>query len=248
MRRLLIMIVALLVVAAIGATFAVAPPGQVGLPAFAQEEAPANTITVSGTGISMVAPDLLVVTLGVETQADTAQAAQQQNAETMNAVLEALRAQGLTDEDIQTSQLSLQPVREEPTPERPTPGNITGYRAVNTVTVRLQQIGQAGEVIDAAVQAGANVVGNIFFSVQDTSAPQQDALRAALDDARTKADTIATDIGVTITGIRSVSELGIAVPFPLAGQEAIGRGGAEVAPIEPGQLTVTANVRVTFNY
>src|SRR5712692_8544158 len=49
-----------------------------------------GTITVSGTGHVSVQPDRAITTVGVTTQATTAQTAVEQNANTMGAVIQAL--------------------------------------------------------------------------------------------------------------------------------------------------------------
>lgn len=252
MRRLIAVATMFMVVVLAGAVFVFTPLGASGSPAVGQVEEPANTISTSGTGMVQVSPDSAMVSLGVQTQASTAQAALQENTAKMEAVLAALRAQGIADADIQTSAISLQPIMEEPgtLPATPgvSPGTITGYRATNVVTARVRQLNKVGIVIDAAVQAGANTVEGIFFTLQDTSAPQRQALQQAIQDSRGKADAIAGQIGVTISGIRSVSEQGISIPFAAAAQVGLGGGGGVEVPVQPGQLTITANVRVTYNY
>lgn len=246
MKRLVAVATLFATVVIAGTIFLSTPKGASGSAMVGQAGEPANTITTSGTGMVQVSPNLALVSLGVQTQAGTAQAALQQNSTQMQAVLNALRAQGIADADIQTSAVSLQPITQEPTAGPTAPGTqpvtITGYLALNVVTARVRQLDKLGPVIDAAVQAGANTVEGISFTVQDTSAPEKQALQLAIQDARGKADAIAAQIDVTITGVQSVSEQGIAVPSAAA---APAGGGV---PVQPGQLTVTASVIVTYGY
>src|SRR5579864_5012724 len=102
--------------------------------------APAHTITVSGHGDVSVAPDMALVTLGVQTRAEDAATASSNNAAKMSAVIAAVEAQGVTADHIQTTNLSLyfDDQRSE-------------YIDEHDITVRIDNIAKAGAVIDAAV-------------------------------------------------------------------------------------------------
>src|SRR3569623_1301312 len=65
----------------------------------------ATTLSLSAYGEEKVVPDMASITLGVQTEAPTAQAAMAQNAERMSRIVAALKAQGLADKDIQTSNI-----------------------------------------------------------------------------------------------------------------------------------------------
>lgn len=216
--------------------------------------APVRTITVKGTGEASARPDQAIVGLGTETQAPTAREAQAQNAAKTNGVIDALKAAGIPPETIQTTGIGLFPVREQ-RPPRPgqstsTESVIVGYRASASLRVKVPNVDQTGPVIDAAVQAGADEVQGIRFTLQDPSALRAEALRLAVQDARQWADALAGAAGVTITGVEAIVESGATLPpQPVS----IGAGAAPAAanaptPVEPGQLTVHASVSVTFSY
>ncbi len=207
----------------------------------------ANTIHTTGTGQAEAQPDRAIVTLGVETQADTAEAAMEENNEQMAALIEALVTAGIPEEQIQTQTVQLNPrYREsEPSPrDERQPPEITGYVAVNIVEVRVDVLDDLGGVIDEAVQAGGNRVQGIRFEFADPSAILDEAREAAWLDARNKAEQLAELAGVELGAVRSINE---SSRFP---RPAAGRGYAEdtaaAVPIEPGSQTVEVTIDVSW--
>jgi uncharacterized protein YggE len=203
-------------------------------------------ITVSGSGTATAAPDIAYVSAGVETQAATAQQASTTNSTAMAAVIAAIKAQGVTDQDIQTTNFSIDPVYSQPQTNNGTP-SITGYRVSNSVTATVATVGNAGNVLDAAVKAGANNNVGIRFGIKDATALQEQALKTAVQRAGAKAGSIASAAGVKLTGVYSIAEqgTGTVVPQPMgAGAQA----SAAAVPVQQGQLTVTATVEAIYTY
>ncbi len=197
-------------------------------------------IVVSGTGRVAVRPDQAVVTAGVQTRAATAQQAQDQNNRLMQAVIDAIKALKIPDRDVQTSGISLYPIMEQGQ-------TVTGYSASNNVTVTVENVDQVGAVLDAAVRAGANQATGIRFGLKDATAARNKALAAAAADARSKADALATALGLQISGILSVSEQSTGGPI-VVGPRPAAAAAAESVPVEPGELDVTAEVTIVFGY
>src|SRR4051794_17832503 len=169
-----------------------------------------RTISVSGTGRVLIAPDVADMTFGVSVRRDRATAASQDAAEQMTKVVDALKAQGIAAKDIQTASLSLQPIYDYS-------GNnpvLNGYEADNAVSVTLRDLAKAGQTIDAAVNAGANNVSGITFRLDDPTKAEAQARDQAMADAKSKADALAAAGDVTITGIQSISETSAPVPYP----------------------------------
>ena len=146
------------------------------LPSLAQDTgspAPSTadrTVTVNGTATIKAKPDEAVISLGVQTQANTAQGALADNATKMTALIAALTDKGIAKDDIATSYVSIYP----------TYGNngmdITGYQAVNQVDVTVRDISKVGEVIDDSVKAGANLSNGITFQLSDENQGVDQAL------------------------------------------------------------------------
>lgn len=216
------------------------------------EEATQRLISVTGDATVSVKPDMATLSLGVETNGATAQAAQRDNATKMSAVVAALKDAGIAADDIQTSNFSLYPVYEsqyDKTRVDPNPKQVlTGYRCGNTVTAKVKVIARVGTVIDMAVGAGATNVNGISFDVQNPEQYKNDALTAAVKNARAKADVMAGAAGVTITGIKTISD-GYTSVMPM--RDVLGYGVAASAvptTIEPGMVTITGSVRIDFTF
>ena len=213
---------------------------------FQPEVAPApaadvvHGIIVSGSGLVNMRPDRATVTAGVQTQGRTAQEAQSENNQTMNAVIAAIKAVGIPANDIQTVGVSLYPIYNQGQ-------TVSGYTASNNVSVLVENVDQAGPVLDAAVKAGANQSSNVAFGLKDESSARNKALALAAADAKSKADALAGALGLKITGVQSVTESSSSTPprpYPMAMAAA---PSAQAIPIQPGELGVTAQVTIVFS-
>ncbi len=211
----------------------------------AQEpDEPQRVIHVTGQGTISAQPDQAIVVFGVQTEADSAADALEENSTTMQEVISATLDAGVAENDIQTQQLRLQPVYdEEPGPEGER--TLTGYRAINNINVTVQDIDGLGELLDTAVQAGANTINNIRFEISDRNQLLADAREAAVDNAMEKAEQLAELTGAELGEVLTISESGATPPQPLVAEEAAAVGGAAV-PIEPGSQTVEASVQISW--
>ena len=113
-------------------------------------DASSGGITVLGTGSTNVTPDRASFEFGTVSQAATANAALAASSQSVARVIAALKKAGVAQADIQTSDVSLSPRMNDNGNE------IVGYTASNNVTATIRKLGDAGDVVDAAVGAGAN--------------------------------------------------------------------------------------------
>ena len=227
------------VAAAVGLVVALAGVGRPdrasGGPTAAQES---RTITVSGTGSVQAVPDRAQFSFGVTTQGTTASRALAANAGLARKLISALKGVGVAAADIQTQAVMLSPTFSDDG------ATIVGYTATNSVTATLRDLGKAGSAVDAAVEAGANQVSGPSLVRSDQDALYRVALRAAVADARSKAQALARASGVSVGAVRSVVE-GSAAPVP----ERLAKDASDTnppTPIEPGTQTIEANVTVEF--
>jgi hypothetical protein len=213
-------------------------------PAFGQGmEPPASTIRVVGEGTVTSKPDRVEIDLGVVTRAATSQQAAAENARVLRKVLASLRSSLGRNADIQTISYWLQPDYQYP--PQGGPPKITGYTATNLVRVRQDDVTNVGALLDAATRSGANQVERIRFTLKDESAAKANALRLAALDARTKANGLASALGLTIARIRSVDETS-PTPRPIF-DVALSRGAERTTPILPGAIETTATVTLTVD-
>jgi uncharacterized protein YggE len=209
----------------------------VGLPEPAVSAAPdaEQGITVIGTGVVTSVPDRADFSFGVTSEGRTAAAALAANAAEMRRVIAAIRAAGVAADDVQTQQISLSP---RYTDEGE---SIVGYTASNTVSARIRDLGRAGAVIDAAVEAGANQVFGPSLTRSDSNELYRTALRAAYANARAKAQALAAAAGITLGRAVDMVESGGPMPTPAAESARL-----TDTPIEPGTQEIQATVTVTF--
>ena len=177
-----------------GATATVAP-AQV-----RQTAAEPKSITVAGEAETTATPDVAYVTVGVQTQSATAAEATGENSRLMTAVLNTLRGRGVRPQDLRTSGLYVMPQYERNRTE------VVGYEASNNVTVTVNEVERAGELLDAALGAGANRVAGLRFDIRDTAGLRQQVLADAARSARARADALAAGLGLRVVGVSSVQE------------------------------------------
>lgn len=207
-------------------------------------------IWVSGQGKVSAVPDIAVLSLGIEAQAENVAEAKAQADEAMQKIEKALDDNGIDEKDIQTQYYSIRKVtkwdrdKEEEV--------VTGYMVTDTVTVKVRDIDKTADVIDAVTDAGGDFIriNNISFDIDDTTDYYKEAREEAMKQAKEKAEQLADLADVTLGNPTYISEgssystvkrsyvdydEAIAVP-----EEA---GGASISP---GEMELTLTVQVTY--
>ena len=209
----------------------------------AAEQPARPTLSVEGTGEANAAPDQATVAIGITTHAADAAKAQNDNAWTAAQIQNAIAALGIDAKDIQTQNYSFRPTYRTEENRR---SEINGYTVDNTVLVCVRDIKLTGKVVDAALSHGANEISSLSFTASDARALRKVALKNAIADARDKADIIAQGLGKRIVGIQTVSEnTGYPETRRYVGNMMLAAKDA-ATPIQPGSLTLTANVHIDF--
>lgn len=218
-------------------------------PAFAQTADPKPTMSMSGTAEISVSPDQATVTTGVTSQAETAREALTANNEAMAALIDVLKQAGIDDKDIQTSGFSVQPqyvysdARDENGYNRPP--EIASYQVSNNVTIIVRDLESLGPTLDQVVSAGSNTISGISFGLTDKSDVLDQARRQAFANAKAKAELYATEAGVELGNIVSITEQGGGnqPPVPYA---AMRMDAAESVPVQAGQVGYSMTVSVSW--
>ena len=213
-----------------------------GAPLTAQEAAPG--LRATGLVEVRVAPDIARITLGVVAEDADADAAVAAMSGDMTAVLDRLTAAGVADRDIQTSGLRLSPVQDYDS-GRDQP-RITGYIAETLVTVTVRDLPEIGTVLDAVVTDGANRLDGLQFDLADRSEAEADARRAAVADATDKAEVFAEAAGVSLGRVTAILEQGYGGGGPMPMMD-MARAESMAVPVAPGELTVTAEVTMSWD-
>lgn len=200
-----------------------------------------SAIVMVGTATLQRPPDVAFISLAVEARAKSPREAQQQNAAAITAVSRKLTELAIPNDARRTIGLRLEQ-EYDMTGGRRVP---RGYLARNTLEVRVDDVTRAGEIADAAVQAGATAIEGIRFDLKDRSAVEREAIRLAVVDARGRADAAAAGAGRSIDRIIRIEE-GERASIPRQTMMAFARAGAdEKTVVEPGLIDVRATVTLT---
>lgn len=220
-------------------------------PAFAQSTPPdtprmtERTVSVSAQGRVSAAPDRASISTGVQTEADTAREAMARNTAAMSKLIDGLKALGIAAKDIQTTAIQVNPRYTNPRDGKPPV--INGYTALNQVRIVVVDIKKIGEVLDAALTLGANQMGGIGFEVSTAETLKDDARKAAMVNARRRAELYAAAAGATLGQVLSIAEdVRMAGPAPYAGRMK-SMAAAQDVPVEAGSVDLETTVHVTWS-
>jgi len=208
-----------------------------------------GSLYVSGTASISVEPDQGIIILGVHTEASTASETTQTNAEIMNRIKEALENLGIPENEIQTVTYRLSPryVNQYDAHGNYTGQRFVGYTLDHKFQVTVDNLNNISEAIDTAVNAGANRVDSVEFTVKGAEEIRLRAIREATLSAKAKAETIAETLGVNIIGVSSVSECNAWVVSNTVRLEYdASSNSSPPTPIQPGLAQISASVSVTF--
>jgi uncharacterized protein YggE len=198
-------------------------------------------VTVVGAGEVKGTPDTLTVNASIEFVAPDVSGAMNQTSERQQAVIDALVGFGIVRKDISTSNVSLQPqfAGGDST-------TIIGYRASNSIDVKIRKLDTASQALALIISTGGDAtrINSVNYSIEDDSQLVKDARGRAFNDAKDRAQQYAQLSGLDLGKVISITEsAGPTPPTPLPNFK-----GAETAavPLEPGQQTVGFNVTVIF--
>ncbi len=206
------------------------------IPAGASAPVERDGVTVFGTGSVAVQPDVAEWSFGVQARASTARRALATATARTRAVVAAVRRAGVAGEDVQTEAVSLWP-------RTGRGGVVVAYVASSSVRVVVRDLGRAGAVIEAAVDAGAREIFGPELTASNRESLYQQALDGAYDQARAKAERVAAKLGVTLGRPVAVVERGGAAGGD--SYDALAAAESMVA-IEPGRTEIEATLTVTF--
>ena len=213
----------------------------------AESAPPVRTLSVNGTGQTFLSPDIAYIYIGVHTEEATAAEAVDTNTSETQQVIAALKDAGVDAKDIRTTNFSIWP-NQQYSPD----GQPTGTRYVvdNSVFVTVRELDKLGDLLDSAIGAGANSINSIQFDVADKTEALKKAREEAVKDAKQQAQELADAAGMSLGDVQTISFYDSA-PTPFMESFGKGGGGAAVSeaaavPIQPGQLTLTVTVSMSY--
>ena len=217
---------------------------------------PGSGIWVTGQASVTVEPDLVLLTVGVETTGETVAQARAEAAGAMDAITEAVRARGLSEQDVQTQSFNIWPQYEYP---EVTSGELTtrkqvlvGYTVNNAARIKVRDVDAVGEIIDDVAAAGGDStrISGIDFSIEDPTPFMSQLREDAVKDALAKAEHLAGLTGVAVGDLVLIGEVGAGAP--LAGgfesEALMARASFDQATsISAGELRLSLNVQAAFS-
>ncbi|MGH8427981.1 MAG: SIMPL domain-containing protein [Gammaproteobacteria bacterium] len=200
-----------------------------------------RSVNVSGQGSADAAPGLYVFHVGIAQRGTDVRAANAAVDKAAAATVNAARAAGLAKADIQSTDVSISPVYDS----NAKPGEPQIYEVARSLTLTLHDPTRYANLVEGLIQAGVNRITNIEAKPADPQALADQALAAAVADARHKAQLIAQNLGVKLGPAMQLSENGGFQPQPRMMAMSAGASAKE-GGYEPGQITTQAQVSAQF--
>jgi len=195
----------------------------------------AHQVTVTGAGHVAGVPDTLTADVGIEFAAPDVTTAMDQTSQRQQAVINALTAAGVDSNDITTIDVTVQPHYDGTT------GTIIGYRATNSIRVKVRKTDAAPQLLAVVVNTGGDAtrINSVSYSIDDDSKLVKEARRRAFQDAKDRAGQYAQLAGLHLGKLVSISEAPVNTPAPRAPT-------ATEIPLQPGQQTLTFSVTTAW--
>jgi hypothetical protein len=204
-------------------------------------------ITVSATGKASVAPDIALITLGVTTEGKKVETIVPENTAKMNAILKAVKDLGIEEKDIQTTNYSLSPQYDYlETGVR----IFTGYTLSQQINVKVRDFAKIGNVLEKGTSSGANLIGSLQFSIDDTEKVKELAKKDAIAKAKAQAVLIEKETGLKLGKIKNVYENYYGAPYSygMGGGDTMKEASTVSAPpqIQAGEQEITVQINLTY--
>lgn len=205
-----------------------------------------RTLTVRASAEQDAAPDITIITVAVETMALSAKESASENAAASENVIKAVRKALGPDGRVDTSSFSVFPIYDYDKSRREV---LRGFRTVNQIKVTTGKTSSTGEILDNAIQAGANRVVDVRFDVKETTTACDALIRTAAERAASQARAASNAFGAELDGAKSIvpscgKETEGPVPVRLYAADAMMK--APGTPIEPGMIRLRADIEAVY--
>ena len=203
-----------------------------------------DQISFTGEGKIYIKPDIAFVDVSVVTQGERIKDVQDANTKKMNKVIGFLKDSGIDEKDIKTTNYNLYP---QYTYENNKIPQIMGYQINQTLNIKIRSLDKVGTILEGGVGAGINQVNSLYFGVENDEQVKEQARKMAIDDAKKKAEILASQLGVRLIKIIGFSDNTVGYQVPIYDAKAYGVGGGGATPdIQTGQNEITVNVTITY--
>lgn len=225
------------------------------LPRSASEQ-PGN-ISVTGEAQVKIAPDEAILTLGVETWHNDLSTAKRRNDQRTSQIIDVARKYGLLEKHIQTDHIGVEPRYRDSYYRE----DLQGYLVRKSIVLTVRNLETFDDLLTDAIEAGANVVLGIQFRTTALRKHRDHARELAVAAAREKAEDLAGALEQDLGSPQNIQEEQVGwwswygagwwgSHWNSASQNVVQNLSGDALPtdgsIAPGQITVSARVRVTF--
>lgn len=196
-----------------------------------------QAIIVKGTGEVYAAPDMAIISVGVETEDVDVVKAESDNSAIVNNLIGVLINNNIEKKNIRTSNYSIYKKHDYRTQ------SIIGYQVTNNIDITLYDLESAGSLISQLTKNGANVLRGISYSISDREGAEAEALEKALNSAKSKALILGGEDFI----VSKIVEEGIYNTFPVRHDAAYLMSAAEKSNnVFAGECVVRVNLTVEF--
>lgn len=212
---------------------------------------------VTGESKGVAVPDIAEFTFSVITEgaADIGKL-QQENTEKMNKAIAYVKSQGIEAKDITTQYYQIDPrynynpceLTTKPCP----PPDIVGYTVSQSVSVKIRDFEKISGTLTGVVEAGANSVSQLNFTLDDPTDIQNEVRAKAIGKAKTKAESLAQVAGFKLGRLLEIQEGYVSSPYLRTNYAepammAMDSKAGGIAPaIEPGVQEVSLSIQLKY--
>jgi len=200
-----------------------------------------NQMRVSGYATITKSPDIAISQIGVQTIAKEVDPAINENNKKAEAIINALKSLGIAEKDIQTTSFNIYPQRDY----SKDPNLVIGYQVDNMLSVTFRDLDKVGKGLQEAINAGANNIYGISFTLDDPEEARGEARLLAIQNARKKAEDMAEAAGIVLDKIINVNETSGSSPIYSGASYSKADAEARV-PIQSGELDITVQVELVY--
>jgi uncharacterized protein YggE len=212
-----------------------------------KQAASLKTITVSSESVLKIAPNLVDIVIAVITEKPSSTESVNENTIWVQGVINAVSSLGIADIEIETQGFNLNPLYNY---VENMPPSIYAYRTVSSLRITTESLEKTGDIIAAAIEAGANEISSINYDLSEKlkKETKNSALSIAMKDANLKAEAIAEAMAADIVEIFSVNETGTNFINPVYYMRKEEANAADVAAPEilPQEIEVRSGVEVVY--
>ncbi|BED98482.1 SIMPL domain-containing protein [Aeromonas dhakensis] len=219
----------------------------VSAPLFAIEVPQAPHLVVSGYAEQKAEPDMLTLNVSVTALEKQGIKAKQQVDGKVAAFFGQLEGLGIKRTDVEAGNLVISPEYQYPQNKKP---ELVGYRAQRQLAVKLYQLDKLSELMDTALKAGLESVSQIEYGLKTPQAMKEQARLGAVEDARSKAESLAKAFGMKLGKVYSV-EYRNNTPMPIYSRALKAAAMSPAADMmensyQQQQISITDNVEAVF--